>query len=210
MTLSLNILYLTGHPWLRYNTKSKINYDIIGISKKTYHLVLYAGRLFLQGTFFVYRVYHLISIYHTHNNYSLNTKCTAERWPLTYLLNFNLPIEIEHIRIFTNNIVYDFYNFAVVVSNITRRSTLFFANQLRMDVGWRFLFTHSSCVRLYVRRYSSSMVLDFGLVNAVGRHFFVHFTTNFQRSHVRVSKKCNLYLNIKHIFLFYNTYILMW
>ena len=33
------------------------------------------------------------------------------------------------------------------------------------------------------------MVLDVGLVNAVGRHFSVHITTNYLRSHVRVSKK---------------------
>jgi len=121
-----------------------------------------------------------------------------------YFLQQNLPSEIKRVEWIANNNIYSFWFymfFAVVVSNTTRYSALFFANQLRVDVGWRFLSAHSSCVRLYVWRYFSPMVLDVGLVNSVGRNFSVHITANYQWSHIRVSKTCNMFKKIIFLFL---------
>lgn len=77
--------------------------------------------------------------------------------------------------------------FSVVVSNTTCCFTLFFTNQLRLDVGRRFLLTHTSCVCLHIRRHSSPMVVDIGLVDAIGGHFLVLDTPDGQRTYIRVS-----------------------
>jgi len=98
-------------------------------------------------------------------------------------------IIIYHLKLSLNALFFVIFFSAVVVSNITRGPTLFLANQLRVDVSWRFLLAHPSCVRLHVWRHSGPMVVDIGLVNAIGCHLLVLVAANQPWTHVRVSKK---------------------